>query len=294
MTQPVRRPSMTPFAPGFADEAVLRLVATYHYLTAQQICRARYAPGSLTRVQTIVKRLRDAGYLQAIFLPRRTQAGSAPSVYTLTRKGRLYLQQQGVPVTIRVRPSEEQAHSYLFLAHTLCVNDVLLAAVQVTQQEQGIQLVRMHSDHELKHTPLSVTTRTGEHLGVIPDAWLDFRVGLWQHCIAVELDRGTEEKKAWIRKVQGLGAAATGPFQVAFDTDSLTIAVLTTVGQKRVSDLMRWTAEELAVGGQMHLAGYFCFSSLLPATTPPRQLFLERTWQVIGTDTHQALISSDE
>lgn len=290
MAHPVRHRRNVAFAPGLADEAVLRLLGTYHYLTAQQICRALYSPGSLTRVQTIVKRLRDAGYIQAIFLPRRSQTGSAPSVYTLSRRGRLFLQRLGVSVSLRVRPSEERLHSYLFLAHTLCVNDVLLAVHMLAKTDRRIVLAGMRHERDLKRAPVAVVTAAGERIAVVPDGWIDIRVQDWQYCFVLELDRGTEEQKAWKRKVRGLVAFASGPYQAAFNTDSLTIAVLTTAGEKRCVDLRRWTEEELSAIQHTHAAGFFAVASLVPATTSPQQLFLGRLWQTPFTPSLQALI----
>lgn len=293
MTQPAPSHQITSYAPSVADEAVLRLLATYHYLTVQQICRALYSPGSLTRVQMIVKRITQAGYAQRLFLPRRTQAGSAPSIYTLSRTGRLFLKRLGVPVTVRVRPSEERSHSYLYLDHTLAVNDVLIAAAQLAKEESRVTLAAQRHERDLKHTPVVVRTATGERLGVIPDAWLDLRVGGEQYCVVLELDRGTEEKKVWKRKVRGLAAYACGPYQAAFATDSITIAVLTVAGHERLHNLVRWTEEELTATNNQDLGVGFLFAALVPAVVPPRRLFLDGVWQMPYTTLPHALIETD-
>jgi len=111
-----------------SDDGVLRALLRFYYLSSRQVCLLGYSPRSLTYVQTKLKRLTDAGYCQRIWLPRPSARGSAPSVYTLARKGLNYLRAQGLDVPPRYHPSEQREHSYLFLSHTLEVNDVLISA----------------------------------------------------------------------------------------------------------------------------------------------------------------------
>src|SRR5215203_4144493 len=90
---------------GQPEDTILRAVRRYHYLTALQIARvAGYRSTSLTYVQTRLKRLVDAGYLQRPSFPRVGHTGSSPLVYTLGRKGRQYLFDQGEDVEFRLRP----------------------------------------------------------------------------------------------------------------------------------------------------------------------------------------------
>src|SRR5438105_917527 len=91
---------------GLADDVILSDLARYHYLTCRQVCRLRYSAGSLTYVQTRLKRLGAANYCQRLFLPRPSQFGSAPSVYTLSSKGLRYLRKSGRALNRRYRPSE--------------------------------------------------------------------------------------------------------------------------------------------------------------------------------------------
>src|SRR5437867_2027345 len=90
---------------------------TFHFLTAEQLCRLYYAPGTLTTVKTRLKQLADHRYLLSLNLP--TTHGNSPHVYTLARKGLNYLHDAGFEVKRSYRPSQEKEKekNYLFLMH---------------------------------------------------------------------------------------------------------------------------------------------------------------------------------
>lgn len=261
-----------------SDDSLLHAAFRFYYLSSRQACRLFYSSGSLTYVQTKLKTLNDVGLLQRIWLPRPSPHGSAPSVYTLARKGLNYLRAQGVDVARRYRPSEQNDRSYLFLAHTLAVNDVLISAELLSRHVPEVQLAHMLHERDLKRAPLQVQDNDGRSITVVPDGWLDFRVnGSFQACLALELDRGTEEQKAWRRKVRGLLGFASGPYQEVFKTRSLTIAVVTTTGDHRLLQLIRWTESELALLKEESQGDLFVFTGVAPESTPA-DLFTARRW----------------
>jgi len=262
-----------------SDDAILRDLLRFHYLSNRQVCLLHYSPRSLTYVQTKLKRLTDARYCQRIWLPRPSARGSAPSVYTLARKGLNYLREQGLDVPSRYHPSEQREHSYLFLSHTLAVNDVLISAELFCRHEPRFELAATVHERELKRSPARVEDESGASITVIPDAWLDLRIdGEFRVCLVLELDRGTEEQKAWRRKVRGLVAYANGPYQEAFGTRSLTIAVVTTSGVRRLIDLVRWTERELVELKHQQQSDLFMFTAVTPDAIVPSALFLGQVW----------------
>ncbi len=279
-----------------ADDAVLRAAFRYYYLSSRQVCRLLYSPGSLTYVQTKLKHLTDAGLLQRIWLPRPTAHGSAPSVYTLARKGLNYLEGTGTDVDRRrYRPSEQREHTYLFLGHTLAVNDVLRSAELLSRSQPDCELARMLHERDLKRRPIHVQDEYGRMIAVVPDGWLDLRVkGAFQVCLALELDRGTEEQKVWRRKVRGLLAYANGPYQDAFETKSLTIAVVATSGDKRLLQLIRWTESELTARHEQGQGDLFVFTGVRSDSTEMADLFFSRRWYQPFGEQPIALLDSAE
>src|SRR5690349_16372703 len=104
------------------DGLLLQAIYDLHFLTAEQVTRLYFSPGSLTHVRVILKGLADAGYLSRLKMPT-SQDGIKPYVYTLGKSGVRYLKAAGFTEFSRVSPSEHLSHSFLFLEHTLGIND---------------------------------------------------------------------------------------------------------------------------------------------------------------------------
>lgn len=275
---------------GPVDDDLLKAVYRYYYLTIDQITRLFYSKGARSHAAGRLKRLADADYLHRIVTPSRQ--GNGPLVYTLARKGMRYLAAGGFAVPERARPAEVKEHSYLFLTHTLAVNDVLIAAELLARSHpENITLRQVLHERDLKRAPVYLTDADGAKVAVIPDAFLDIGLGgAYRVCLAVELDRGTEEQKAWRKKVRTLVAYAHGPYQQVFGTDALTVCVIATPGQARLQQLYDWTIAELAAINQQGEADLFRFATCNPAQLTPEQLFLGAGWYTPLSTTPVALI----
>ena len=263
---------------GPAKERVLRALRRYFYLTAIQVGLAcGYSPRSITHVQTQLKELADLGYALRLFLPRPSQHGSAPSVYCLARRGLNHLRAEGLDVTARYRPSERQ-ETHLHLSHTLCLNDWLISIELACHRVSQIELAGLAHERQLKRRLAS-----GREVGdgsVVPDAWLDLRLrGTYQMPLVVELDRSTEEQRKWRRKVRLLVGWAHGAYRQAFGTDSITILVVTTGGERRLSTLLRWTEQELASLGREE-AELFRLTTFTRERQVPEDIFFRPLWRV--------------
>lgn len=261
------------------DERLLRSLHRFHYLSSQQLCRLTYSRGSLTYVQSKLLKLTRYGFVQRTWLPRRINHGSSPAIYSLARKGMNHLKRLGVAPRQRIRPSEQSALSYLFLNHTLQLNDFLIGAEVFCRTSTNYQLHSFLHERELKRAPIDVIRDDGKSAVVVPDAWMDIRMrDRLQVCLVVELDCGTEEQKAWRRKVQNLLAFADGPYQDAFGTRSLTFVVVTTAGDRRLLQLLRWTEAELAAAREVAQGDLFILTSWRPELLPAQELFRDRRW----------------
>ncbi len=277
-----------------AKWAILLALHRYFYLTACQTTRLRYAAGSLTRAQALLKELADDGFCQRLFLPRPSAHGRLPAVYTLGRLGRRHLGALGIDVPARLRPSAEREHAYLFLAHTLAVNDCLIAAELLSRRAPQITIDRMLHERTLRRMPIPVADPDGGRASVIPDGWLDLRVavsgGIDRSCIALEVDRGTTEQRAFRRKVARWIAAADGPYQAAFGTDLLTVAVVATPGEGRADQLLDWIAAELATVHRQERAELFLVTAVDAAVVDPLAFFTGPVWRRCDQTTPVPLI----
>lgn len=274
----------TTFMISPADDDILRAALRYPYLSIDQVTRLFYSPKSRTTASTRLKRLTDAGYLHRMIVPSRR--GNGPFVYALANNGLKFLADAGLSVPKRTRMSQEKEYSYLFFSHTLAVNDFLIHAEQFAANYPDVTIVRQLHEHDLKRQPVYVDDGNGGKQAVIPDAYLDLDLaGRYRMCFALELDRGTEDQKAWRKKVRALLAFVDGPYQQAFGTAGLTVCVIATPdqarlkhGQARLQQLYDWTGDELKDAGKTAEADLFRFASFTPSAATPEHIFLFAGW----------------
>ncbi len=268
---------------GKAEDRILRALGRYHLLTAEQITRLLYRPGSLRDVQKRLAKLVAAGYL----IPKRgysRSTGRPPAIYALGRRGRDYAAAAGLELRHRFRPGEERG--YLFYAHTLALNDVLIAAERLAARTGRFWIETMLHDQLLQQTPLRVTLHGGRPARVVPDAWLDLRFSRpgerpIRECYVVELDRGTERQRDFRAKVEALIAATEGPYQDAFGTDLMTVAVVAAPERnpdQRRRQLLEWIEWELERLDRPDQADLFYVASLDSAAVSPEDLFCSASW----------------
>jgi Replication-relaxation len=285
------------------DESILRALARFHYLTAAQASRLLY-PNLLDDnryMQRRLKRLVDADYVLRLRALPMPQYGQAPHVFTLAHKGRQYTQEMGIGMPTYFRPAEERraTWNHPFMVHRLATIDVMIAADRLCR-DQGIVCPQMLSERELKHGAAQVhippgpnsSTKEPRTATVIPDAW--FQLSLSEegpHSIAIELDRGTEEQKAWRRKVATYAYWVDGPYQEAFETDNLTIATVC-LTDKRAQQLADWTLRELKGRNLEELADLFLFTAASPVTTKPVDFFFRPLWQSVRSQSLSLLETS--
>jgi len=293
-------PTVVPHRLSLRDNEILHALGTYQVVTAVQLATLLFKPSILTYVRQKLRALVAAGYVDTDFLPRTSRLGSSPLLYLLGRKGVAVLHAQGLAVP-RYRPPEERGHSLLWNPHAVALSDVLLSLTRLVQTDPSIELAELRHERLLTHTPVHLTSESGATAtSVRPDAWVD----LWltqgsrrqRMCLALELDRGTEHHTAWRRKVRALLGWACGPYQEHYETQSLTIPVVTTAGERRCRDLRAWTRAELeasGLAGEVSCATLFVFTHRSAATTSPRDFWQAPIWSVPGRATPMGLLAEE-
>ncbi len=293
MTKTITKPfSITPVYDLLLRGSADMPVGLYHLhlLTAEQLTKLYYKPGMLKTVKKRLKVLVDNGYVQADCVP--TKKPRSPYYYTLATKGLRYLADVGIDVSASDRASKEIIESYLHLRHTLELNDILIAALQLKVADPRYYLSRYIHERTLKRTPYKLTL-DGHNASLIPDGFLDFherRPGQQEPSLPLilEHDRGTEQQAHFRRRVQAYRAflQAEGQKQL-FGVNKVTIAFTTFVSTRRVMQMRAWTWQELHTEPQ--LAGMFLFTEL-PRPLEPRHLLFERRWLTLANDQPVALL----
>jgi hypothetical protein len=92
------------------------------------------------------------------------------------------------------------------------------------------------------------------------------------------LDRGTEDQKVWREKIAAYSVWVDGPYQEAFDSDNLTIAVACP-NERRQAVLMDWTLRELKSRKIDHFGELFVFTSVSPVEVTPQRFFFGKVWR---------------
>lgn len=274
---------------GEPDTAILVALNRFNYMTAAQINRLLY-PNLTDENRYVLRRLKrlvDAKLVMRLATPPARRYGAAPHVFTLANSGKRYVGELGIETPPYFRPSEEGTKGFnrLFIEHTLAAVDVLIAADMLCHEEP-VTCPRLVCERELKRSAVTVEvppapgSLSGEaqRMSVVPDGWFQLSVkDAPPQSFALELDRGTEEQKLWRRKVAKIKAWAEGPYEDAFDTDNVTIAVVTPTPRRR-DTLRHWTVLELANRGWTDYEEIFLFTSADPVLTSPRALFFDRLW----------------
>ncbi len=204
----------------------------------------------------------------------------------------------------RYRPQKERRRSFLTLSHTLAINDCLIALELLTRSRTDLSLTAQLDERALKRRRLRVTwydAGTAVSAAVVPDAWCQLEWSgprdRFRQCLHFEIDRGSEHQAAWRRRIRTWLAYADGPYQAAFGTTSLTIAIVATPGEQRMRQLLTWTMAELAsLGRAAHRPSrnLFWFTAEPAANTPPESFFCAPCWRVPGVAEKYALLGGEE
>jgi hypothetical protein len=279
MSLPARKPTQTPTATP-ADLPILRALNTYKYLAADQIRRLYYGEGVITYVRSRLKRLADGKYITRLEQPHFRRVGSEPLIFRLANRGYRLLEDLGTPAP---RLPDERPASFLFYQHTLALNNALIAAELLTRCRPEFSITRLEHERELHHSPARVQLADGREVSVVPDAFLQIHeVGHegpgYVTNIVFEMDLGTREKRSWAQKIEALQAFIEGPYTTQLTDDSLTIAVLTPLGQARALELLKWTEAELSRLNRGAYGRLYCIAGVDPTAVTPETLYLSAKW----------------
>jgi hypothetical protein len=236
---------------------------------------------SINRVRQLYDELVENKYCAVLDFGLPSQRGGrVPYVFTLRSKGVATLKEQGVDINRRARPSEQKMKTFFPIQHTLSVNEPLISLLLLERKYTFLTINQLLHEMDLKHKPVPIVDATGKSSAVYFDAWTDLSLhNLGSLPLAWESDRDTEEQRPWREKVRDRVIAFTsGAYSQTFQRRTLTILVLTTGGEKRRSELIRWTEAELESLGQTDKRELFLFSCAKAAEVSPEELFFAPVW----------------
>jgi hypothetical protein len=261
-----------------------------HLLTAAQLVRLHYSPGSYKAVRQRLRVLADEGYVTIDAIPEKFYRG--PNYYTLGAKGIRYLTELGLDMDKSVRASKETGKGYMHIKHMIELNDVFIAALRLPALDQRLYVAGYIHERELKRTPYKTMVQ-GASYGLVPDGFLKLsvrRVGQADLSLPVllEHDRGWERERQCKQKIAAYRALIQSEaYKQQFGVGTITIIFTTYTDMERVAAMRRWTWDE--VSSDSYLAGRFRFA-LLPRLPEPQHLLFEKRWYTLASDQPIALL----
>jgi hypothetical protein len=261
-----------------------------HMATARQLCRLHYADGSFKAVRENLRILHEHKYVQLDAVPvKSVKATRSPYFYALDKLGIEYLEAAGLDVYKPFRSSKEIDKAYIFIKHTLELNDIIISAALLKRSNKNIWLESFRHERELKRTPYRTKWQGGGY-NLIPDSLLLFRVQLadgrqGRLPVVVEHDRGSEEQKYFRRRIRAyLHMVRNEGYKQLFGVNGITIAFTTSANVERLKQIREWTGKELEETGETQYQHLFYFTFLnLPkkpddAPLDPYQVWINTTW----------------
>ena len=293
----VARPAQhVPAMLSAVEEKLLLAVYHFHYLTLEQVvCYLGISPNSANWIRKKLKSLVDRAYLDTQFLPRLTPYGRLPLIYMLGTEGVNHFKELGFQVSYH--SPKERIRSYLFLTHTLDLNDLVIAAVSLSRINPAITLTEWKHERVLKHMPCKVDIGNGKTSAVVPDAWLDWQLeapfgapGEDRFSVFVELDQDTEDITQFKPKIRSYLSFANGAYKV-FGSDVFNVVfVVADGGQRRLQQLRKWTMEQVTTQEALDYALFFTFALLPAAPIDAVSLFLSPVCYTLEDDRLVSLI----
>ncbi len=256
--------------------------------TPDQLCRLHHGMGALNGVQVRLKTLTEQGFVQRGLIP--TEKGRSPYYYTPNRRGIRYAARKGVDVQEAFRMSKEVDGQFLFVKHTVELNDMLIAAATLKRPDPNYWLEDFMHERVLKRHPYTALWQ-GRSFSLIPDAFLDFRVALlsgrqlrWP--ILLEHDRGTEEQRQFRRRIRAyIIMLRTQGYRQWFEAKGVRVAFSTFTGFDRLKRMREWTRQELASTNDSKAMGKLFVFANFTKPLDPRRIWLNPCWYTID-DSH--------
>lgn len=254
-----------------------------HIATADQLCRLHYSPGSFKAVREKLRILCEHKYVQFDAIPIKSiKATRSPYFYAMDRLGLDYLEAAGLDVYKPFRSSKEIDKAYIFIKHTLELNDIIISAALLKRTHDNVWLEWFRHERELKRTPYKVKWQGGKY-NLIPDSLLLFRVTVadgrqGRLPIVVEHDRGSEEQKFFRRRIRAyLHMLRNEGYKQLFGVNDITIGFTTSASTERLMQIREWTLKELLETGEMQYKHLFYFT-LVKNPIDPYQVWVNTTW----------------
>jgi hypothetical protein len=261
---------------------ILEAVGRFQYLSNEQLRRFIYGSSVLKYVQEATSQLVKEGGLQPLYLPTLSPHGRPRTFYSLTDESYRYLGDRSLPPVPKFKNPQEAFRHGLFLLHFETSNDLLILACDLPRRDSRFRVSRFLSEAQIKQRrPI-----------VRPDSWVEFQV-LKPATVVFELDRATEARVDWERKLKAYAHYIDGPYQHDYQVEHFPTIAVVTPDHRRLRELKAWSQDALQRLSNPHLANCLYFAAFTPVEITPLQVFASPIWETIHDVYHQQLLPED-
>jgi hypothetical protein len=262
------------------DEAILRAVYRYRYMTLTDVHYLLFSPSVLTYVRKLLSELSGGDfakghYLYRFFLPD-TRRGNPTRVYTLGKRGRDYARQVlGLPDSWYYNPDRAEKAGFLHLQHALALTQALVSTQKWSEKLESFKLVTVRTCYELARLQ-----QMKEALPAIPDAWLLFLKDGRRFPVLLEIDLGTENIKKFKEHIMSrIDFIQSGKYEEVFELPVVTIAYLNISNETRQKAMIKWTEELLKDMKMQEWGQIFRIGYIQPQEIYNVALFVRDVWR---------------
>jgi hypothetical protein len=296
-TVPDHKSSKKPLILTATQEKVLRATHFYRFLCAQDICRLHWSSNSITYVRDLLANLAKHKYLYRFQLPSVHSGGiGAERIYTLGAAGRKFMEKSGFKIDWVYKPHRIKLASYGASLHNLLLSRTLIAASVWAKKQPNFKLVKTRICYELaREAPLiELTNDKGERemVRLIPDAYMLYqKLNNNKHerfyQILLELDRGTEFKKRFVKSIRArlefIKDSEAYRRLLGMEPRNVILAWITTGDRPEYRECRRramceWTREILSQNDHNNLSCSFLFCSAVASELYNIPLFDGAGW----------------
>ena len=281
------------------DARILRWVHQMRFLSREQIQKLEFGPNGERYCRDRLRWLFDAGYLDRRRLDLRTGFGANMPVYCLEQRGAecIALDQKMDPCELGWKPRDNRVDLH-FMEHTLAVNDFWIDVVLATRNGEG-ELELWLDERTLKSKTMRdfvYDSKLGKRIAIIPDGYFCIRLPDERRaCFALELDRGTLERKRWKTRVRAYRKyMRSGQYRKRYGTSSLRVLTVVQAARRAISEedrvrLIRQRVEAIRKWAMDERGGGFFWFAAQPDITPDT-LLSAQIWRIAGSDGDHVLI----
>jgi hypothetical protein len=299
---PAAKRQPKPLIPAPRDEDILKAIAQYRFLTAQEITHLCYSKGSLTYARARLSALCGAqditdkdfteGYPIYRFGFPTGRLGNQERIFTISLTGRQILERIGISVPFHLKVAKLRTYSHSYYLHDLTRNRFVVSLTAWAKSKPNLS-VESHLSYELAKTPAVVEIPvTGKMVkaSVILDGLIlvTDTHSRRSRILILEIDQNTqalprflkhiEERLAYVRSPAFTKVYGDIPYRIVYATQGVTESAT----KARLKAMCECTMKLLTERKRAAESQYFRFTTITFSTLyeAAQRLYEQPSWHL--------------